>query len=144
MEDNTFLERPLGIAAPWYVESTELDPGSEVLTVTLNFERGATFTCGGCARPGCKAYDTMWRGWRHLDFFEYTTRLEAPSPRANCPSCGVRQALLPWARPQSRFTRALEDFVQTMADEGVPVLSVARYLGEHDTRLGYMLRVSMG
>lgn len=140
---DTFLERTLGIAAPWYAESAELDPGSEVLTVTLNFERGATFTCGICAREGCKAYDTIWRGWRHLDFFEYTTRLEAPSPRATCPRCGIRQARLPWARARSRFTHALENFVQTMTREGVPVLSVARYLREHDTRLGYMLRVSM-
>jgi len=143
MLDKTFLERTLGIARPWYVESAELDPGSEILTVTLNFERGATFACGSCARPGCKAYDTMWRRWRHLDFFEYTTTLEAPSPRARCSWCGVRQALLPWARPRSRFTRALENFVRTMWEEGVPVISVARYLGEHDTRLGYMLRVSM-
>jgi len=144
MRDREFLERTLGIARPWYVESAELDRGSKVLTVTLNFERGGTFTCGACARPGCKAYDTMWRKWRHLDCFEYTTIVEAPSPRAKCPGCGVRQARLPWARPKSRFTRALAEFVRTVAAKGVPVISVARYLREHDTRLGYMLRNGLG
>lgn len=133
------MERTIGIDRPWYVESTELDPATGLFSVQLNFEKGGTFTCGGCGRGGCKAYDTTWKRWRHLDFFEYRTFLHAPSPRVICSGCGIRQADIPWARRRSGFTRALEGFVADMATD-LPITSVARFLGEHDTRLGYILR----
>ena len=139
MEDRKFLEQVLGIGRPWYVERVELDRDSRFLTVTLNFERGGTFTCGVCGRKNCKAYDTYRRQWRHMNCFEYVTFLEAPAPRVICPTCGIRQSSLQWARRRSRFTLALEAFVAEVAEDA-PVTSVACFLGEHDTRLGYMLR----
>lgn len=139
MHRMTFLERPLGIRRPWYVEKAGLDRRRGVFSVHLNFERGGTFACGGCGRRGCKAYDTHWKRWRHIDLFEYRTFLYAPSPRVSCPQCGIRQARLGWARPRSGFTRGLENHVAEMAGD-FPVSTVARLLGEHDTRLGYMLK----
>ena len=139
MRRTTFLEQTLGTDRPWYVENAELDPGSGVFAVHLNFEKGGTFTCGACGRRNCKAYDTTAKRWRHMDFFEYRTFLHAPSPRVTCPTCGIRQARIPWARPRRGFTRDLEDFVTAMAED-FPVTTVARILGENDTRLGYMLR----
>ena len=96
--------------------------------------------------------DTLWmtrrttsymKRWRHMDFFEYRTFLHAPSPRVTCPTCGIRRARIPWARPRSGFTRDLEGFVAAMAED-FPVTTVARILGEHDTRLGYILRHCLG
>ena len=142
MRYNTFLERTLGIARPWYVDSAVLEHGTGVLSVHLNFETGGTFACGSCGRQGCKAYDTNWKRWRHLDFFEYRTFLHAPSPRVICPACSIRQARLPWARPRSGFTRGLECFVAELAED-LPVTTIARLLGEHDTRLGRMLRTHL-
>ncbi|MDE2763942.1 MAG: transposase family protein [Gemmatimonadota bacterium] len=142
MERMDLLERTLGIRRPWYVDSAQLEPEIGVLSVQLNFESGGTFACSGCGRRNCKAYDTHWKEWRHLDFFEYRTVLHAPSPRIVCPACGIRQARLPWARLRARFTLGLEAFVADMAEE-VPVAAVARFLGEHDTRLGYLLRTHL-
>ena len=139
MNRTTFLQKTLELERPWFVETAELDRGRGVLAVQLNFERGGTFTCRPCGRRNCKAYDTQWKRWRHLDFFEYRTVLHAPSPRVNCPDCGIRQAQLPWARLKSRFTRDFEALVLDLAKD-LPVTSVARMLGEHDTRLGYLLR----
>ena len=139
MQKTTFLERTLGIDRPWYVENAELDRATGVFLVQLNFEEGGTFACGACGERGCKAYDAYWKRWRHMDFFEYRTFLHAPSPRVTCPKCGIRQARLPWARRRSGFTRGLEAFVAEMADD-LPVTAVARVLGEHDTRLGYLLK----
>ena len=139
MQRMTHLEKPLGIRRPWFVEHASLDRERGVFSVHLNFERGGTFACGACGRRDCKAYDTHWKRWRHIDFFEYRTFLYAPSPRVSCPKCGIRQARLGWARARSRFTRGLERHVAAMADD-LPVATVARLLGEHDTRLGYMLK----
>ena len=139
MRRRKFLEQTLGIDRPWYVENAELDRTTGVFSVQLNFEEGGTFDCGTCGQRGCKAYDTYWKSWRHMDFFEYRTFLHAPSPRVTCPKCGIRQAQLPWARPRSGFTRGLEVFVAEMAVD-LPVTAVARVLGEHDTRLGSILK----
>jgi len=139
MPATTFLEEAREISRPWYVESTELDRERSALSVYLNFERGGTFACGTCGQPNSKAYDTSWKCWRHMDFFGHQTFLHAPSPRVNCPVCGVRQARLPWARARSRFTRGMEDRVVELADE-LSVRAVARVLGEHDTRLGRLIR----
>ena len=135
----TFLERTLEIVPPWYVESGDLDRESGSLSVRLNFESGGTFPCGTCGRPDCKAYDTYWKRCRHLDFFGHRAFLHAPCPRVLCPLCGVRRAMVPWARPRSGFTHGLEKFVADLAGD-LPVTTIARLLGEHDTRLGYMLR----
>ncbi len=139
MKATTFLEETLEIDDPWYVESVDLDREAEGLSVRLNFESGGTFPCGSCGRRDCKAYDTYWKQWRHLDFFAHRTFLHAPVPRVKCPWCGVRRAGVPWARLRSRFTHGLEEFVTDLAAD-LPVTTVARLLGEHDTRLGYMLR----
>ncbi len=74
-----------------------------------------------------------------MDFFRYRTVLHAPSPRVVCTGCGIRQARLPWARRWSRFTRDFESLVADLAED-LPVTSIARFLGEHDTRLGHLLR----
>ena len=68
------------------------------------------------------------------DFLGYRTILQAPSPRVDCPACGVRQAELPWTRPSRKLTLPFEEFVVDLARE-MPVRAVARVVGEHDTRL---------
>ena len=69
-----------------------------------------------------------------LNFFQHEAFLHAPAPRVKCPSCGIRQARLPWARPRSGFTLLFEALVVTMAAQ-MPVRALARIIGEHDTRL---------
>ncbi|MCL2704481.1 MAG: transposase family protein [Defluviitaleaceae bacterium] len=41
---------------------------------------------------GCKAWDTYDKTWRHLNFFQYKCFLHFPSPRINCPDCGVHHS----------------------------------------------------
>lgn len=140
MGENELIEQALDLEWPWYVERTLLDHSSRDLVVHLDFERGGTFTCGACDTTGCKAYDTATKRWRHLDFMRYRTILQVPSPRVECPTCGVRQAVLPWASVRHRLTREFEEYVVKLARE-MPVRAVARVVGERDTRL---LRVING
>lgn len=128
------FEEALRLEWPWYVERRALDADKRRLNLYLNFEAGGTFRCGACGTDGCKAYDTVRKRWRHLDFFSYHSFLHAPSPRVDCPVCGVRQAQLSWARRRKGMTRPFEEFVVGLARE-MPVRAVSRIVGEHDTRL---------
>ena len=131
---NEIFEQALNLDWPWCIDRIGFDDESKTLLVHLDFEKGGTFTCGGCGTAGCKAYDTYRKRWRHLDFFRCRTFLQAPSPRVACPSCGIKQAALPWARRRQRLTLAFEEMVVSLARE-MPVRAVSRLVGEHDTRL---------
>lgn len=135
MEDqNEIFEHVLNLEWPWYVDRIGFDGQERTLKVHLDFAQGGTFTCGSCGTEGCKAYDTYLKQWRYLDFFRCRTFLRGPSPRVDCPSCGIKQAALPWARRRQRLTVAFEEMVVALAKE-MPMRSVSRLVGEHDTRL---------
>ena len=133
-EDHSLFEHALDLEWPWYVEEMTIDDSRQRLVVDLEFEAGAVFACGACGKPNCEAYDTIRQQWRHVDFFHYRTFLRGPAPRVNCPSCGVRKAVLPWARMRQRLTLTFEEMVVSLARE-MPLRAVGRLVGEHDTRL---------
>jgi transposase len=70
-------------------------------------ERGR---CPHCRRR-CAGYD--WgegrRRWRALDLGTTSAFVEAEAPRVGCKRHGVVVAAVPWARHDSKFTRAFED-----------------------------------
>lgn len=66
--------------------------------------------CGVCRRrsPGFDLGDGR-RRWRALDLGTTLAFVEADAPRVSCRCHGVVVCAVPWARHQSRFTRAFED-----------------------------------
>jgi transposase len=54
-------------------------------------------------------WDRRERRWRHLDFAGMQVHLRYRLRRVDCERCGVITELVPWAEPQSRFTRDFED-----------------------------------
>lgn len=129
----------LALPNPWYVHQVGFDDETDTVMVALDFERGASFVCGACGTPGCKAYDTCQKRWRHRDFFQYRCLLVAYSPRITCPKCGVRQAVIPWARRHARVTYAFEEWVVALASK-LSYRAVSRIVGEHDTRVGRIVK----
>ena len=69
-----------------------------------------------------------------MDFFQHEAYLHARVPRVKCPEHGVHQIPVPWAREGSRFTLLFEALIMTLVRE-MPVLTVARLIGESDTLL---------
>lgn len=134
MPHHEVYEEALGLTRPWFVEAITFDRPNDRLLIHLDFVTGATFHCGSCGAAGRKAYDTAFKEWRHLDFLGHQTFLCGPSPRVDCPTCGIRQAKLPWARRWQRLTVPFEELVVTMARE-MPMVAVSRLLREHETRL---------
>jgi transposase len=72
--------------------------------------------CGICRRrsPGFDLGEGR-RRWRALDLGTTFAFVEAGAPRVTCRRHGVVVCAVPWARHQSRFTRAFEDQVAWLA-----------------------------
>ena len=137
METDKLFEAALALVPPWQVTSVDFDAagsdGLGQLDIHLDFPRGSRFACPECGDL-CPVHDTSEKRWRHLDFFQHTAYLHARMPRTDCPTDGVKQVEVPWARPGSGFTLLFEAYVMLMAAE-LPVAALGRAVGEHDTRL---------
>jgi transposase len=71
--------------------------------------------CGGCGRPARRVRDRRIRTWRHLDFAGLEVQLRYAIRRVDCPHCGTVTELVPWAEPDSGFTRPFEEFIAYLA-----------------------------
>src|SRR5450432_592352 len=134
VNENELFQAALGLLPPWRVDRCTFDGEAGRLDIHLDFPRGSVFACPVCQEAGCKAYDTDDLEWRHLNFFQHQTFLHARTPRVECSRCGVHRVAVPWARPGSGFTLLFEALVMMLA-KSMPVLAVARLVGEHDTRV---------
>jgi transposase len=134
MRDTDLFQMALGVKPPWVVQKSEFDAAAKRLDIYLDFARGSRFICPQCGTADCPAYDSEEKTWRHLNFFQHEAHLHARVPRVTCKSCGIKQVLLPWARPDSGFTLLFEALVMAMV-QAMPVAVVARMIDEWDTRL---------
>jgi len=108
MRDTDVFRTLLGLEYPWRVERVCLSPEGKQLDLWLVHHPRASFSCPQCgdARP---LYDHIpSRQWRHLDHGDFRTWVHARLPRVTCPQHGTHQALIPWALPGARYTRAFE------------------------------------
>ncbi|OYV72829.1 MAG: ISL3 family transposase, partial [Acidithiobacillus ferrivorans] len=138
MQDTTLLQQALGIAPPWSVTRSDFDPVARRLDIHIDFAAGSRFACPTCAAAACPAYDTEQMTWRHLNFFQHQAYLHARVPRVRCAACGIRKIGVPWARADSGFTLLFEALIMTLVS-AMPVNTVARMVGEHDTKLWRVL-----
>ena len=137
MEQAKLFAAALGLAAPWYVKDICFSTAAKRLDLVLDFPRGSTFACPRCG-TSATAYDTKEQTWRHLDFFQHAAYLTARVPRVECPQCGITKIAVPWARPDTGFTLLFEALLMQLM-QAMPVLAVARLVGEQDTRLWRVL-----
>ncbi|MCA1680168.1 MAG: ISL3 family transposase [Actinobacteria bacterium] len=90
--------------------------GRAALVISLRPKARERDRCGICRRR-CPGYD--WgegrRRWRSLDLGTTFCLLEAWAPRVECRRHGVVVCAVPWARHDSKFTRAFEDQVCWLA-----------------------------
>jgi len=135
MRDTDLFQLALGLSSPWQVSSSEFNLEQKRLDIKIDFPRGSTFSCPECDQAELKAYDTLEKTWRHLNFFQLEAYLTARVPRVDCPQCGVRLINdIPWARRDSGFTLLFEAMIMTLV-KSMPVKTVALFVGEYDTRI---------
>ena len=114
----------MGIVEPWRVTEATFDAGEGRLDLHIDFARGARFACPESDEDACPVHDTDTKTWRHLDFFQHQAYLHARVPRVFCPAHGVRQVVVPWARPGSGFTLLFEALLVEFAAH-MPVAAIA-------------------
>lgn len=93
--------------------------GCEFEEVGLVIDVAPTTRIARCAGCGCRVrrlYDRrVGRRWRHLDLGGMRVELRYDLRRVDCSRCGVRVELVPWAEPDSMFTRPFEEQVAYLA-----------------------------
>lgn len=92
-------------------ESARFDEDGSLL-VTARLHKPQLCRCHKCGRRA-PAYDVPAKARRRraLDFGATEVFLERKLPRAECPSCGVHSAAVPWAEHASRLAREFEEQV---------------------------------
>jgi transposase len=119
----------LGLVSPWKIVVLEFVDGT--VYVRVDFERGSKF-------DGLPVHDTVERSWRHLNFFKYPCVVVCRVPRVKDSDGRVTTVQVPWARSGSGFTMDFEQHALSLMRQ-MPVLAVARELGERDSRLWRLL-----
>lgn len=111
MRATTLLSTVLGMKHT-RVEAVAFDEGGVVADVapTTTIPR-----CSGCFCRVDNGYDARRRCWRHLDLAGMRVVLRYKLRRVDCPRCGVRIELVPWAEPDSWFTRDFEEHTAYLA-----------------------------
>jgi transposase len=104
MRDIELYRHLLGIESPWTVTRVELNVPEQRVDVWADHGEPAPWSCPECGTPAPLYDHADERVWRHLERCQFRTLLHARPPRVQCPTHGVRQVRLPWAKGRSRFT----------------------------------------
>jgi len=134
MGDLETFAAALELRHPWFVAGSRFDAAARRLDIDISLAKRARFTCPSCGAAECPVHDARPLTWRHLDFWQHHTYLNAQVPRIKCAACGVKKVSVPWARDASGFTLLFEAHVLDLIP-AMPVAAAARTVGEHDTRL---------
>ena len=135
----SLFTQSLGIEEPWYVSSVEFSRAQKRLDIQLEYNKNSRFPCPKCGGMNTNIYDRKEHTWRHVNYFEHQTHLHAKVPRVWCHDCscedsGVWLVDVPWSRKQSHFSKLFDAYVLQLAKE-MPVLAIARLVGEQDKRI---------
>ena len=139
---NDLLQRALGIIDPWKVKSVEFDASTKRLDIYIDFTRGATFSDSeeeDFSRQ-YKAYDTVQKTWKHLNFFEHECYLHARVPRIKRDDGRVRMISPPWSGVVSGFTLLFEALLIQLC-KSMPVHNVSQLTGVSDHKIWRVLDV---
>lgn len=111
MRATTLLNRVLNFSGASITKVEFEGHGLVVATVKLTARK--KLSCPHCPYATKAGYDTRWTEstWRHLDLGGTALVLKMLRRRLRCPEHGVVAQAVPFARPNSRFTRDFEDLV---------------------------------
>lgn len=139
MDMREIFSKALGIDNPWFVADVNFDVAAKRLDIKIDFIKGSTFSFEQNGIVGqYKAYDTIEKEWRHLNFFEHECYLKARVPRIKTPDNKVHLVLPTWSGLQNGFTLLFEAFILQLC-KGMPVHHVSRLVKISDYKIWSIL-----
>jgi len=108
MQETDLYHHFLGLSEPWAVDRVEFNFEERRVDIWAGHANGVVWSCPECSLTSPTRDHAAERVWRHLDSCQFETYLHARIPRVACPEHGVRQIHVPWAEPDSRFTKQFE------------------------------------
>ena len=119
----------LGLGDNWKVSSVDLDITGKEVHISVEYLQEEA-CCSECTEQG-KIYDySPTRRWKHLDTMQFSTVIEAKTPRVDCSRCGkVKSAQLPWAGKHSHFTLQFEAFAIQVLEVSKSIADARKLLG---------------
>ena len=140
-EMEALFSKALGIEDPWRITKVSFDSLKKRLEIHVDFKRGATFSIED-EKTGetkeYKAYDTVEKTWRHLNFFEHERYLIARTPRIQPDGGGTKMVLPPWSGAVYGFTMLFEALILQMC-LNMPVHQVGKILKVSDRKLWHAI-----
>jgi len=139
MIQTNIFELALGIQSPWFIKSTNFDSTAKRLDIYIDFKRGSEFEheCEDGTILKAKAYDTVDKTWRHLNFFQHECYLHARVPRVRDEK-KTRVIKAPWEGKMTGFTLLFEALILQLCT-AMPVLKVSQIVGVSDDKIWKML-----
>ena len=137
VDTNSLFEQALNVKAPWFIKEIDFDEKLKRIDIFIDFEKGAEFHYEDSELEisgEYKAYDTLKRTWRHLNFFEHETRLHARVPRIKISDKKIRKIKVPWEGVNSKFTLLFEAFILQLAKH-MPVNVISKIIGESNYKI---------
>lgn len=140
----------LGIVDPWYIKSVNFDSASKKLDIEVDFKKGSRFqddspnansnTNSSEDLKTYKAYDTIKKTWRHLNFFEHECYLHCRTPRIQT-DAGTTKLIMPtWSGIMNGWTLLFEALIMKLAKQ-MAVNNVADLLKISDDKIWQMLDI---
>lgn len=135
------FELALHINDPWYIEDIQFNSEDKRLDIHIDFHKGSVFHYESEEENitgDYKAYDTQFKEWRHLNFFEHECYLHARVPRVKIDDDIIRLISPPWSGINNGFTMLFEALVLQLASH-MPVHTVSQIIKTSDYKIWSML-----
>src|SRR3990170_4769432 len=139
MDMKEIFGKALGIDKPWFVTDVNFDLVAKRLDIRMDFIKGSTFSFNQDGVIGeYKAYDTIEKEWRHLNFFEHECYLKARVPRIKTPDNKIHLVLPTWSGLQNGFTLLFEALILQLC-KNMPVHNVSQLVKISDHKIWSIL-----
>lgn len=142
MDMTTLFSAALHIEKPWFVEEVNFDIAQKRLNIRVNFTKGNTFSIGGIDGE-YKAYDTVEKSWRHLNFFEHECYFIARIPRVKTPDGKLHLVDPSWSGYLNGFTLLFEALILQLAIT-MPVHQLSKIIKVSDYKIWEILDKYVG
>lgn len=140
MDTTTIFATALGITEPWYVKGVIFNKEIKQLDIQIDFRKGSTFKL---ADGEYKAYDTVEKSWRHLNFFQHECYLIARVPRVKTPDGKIHTIEPAWAGLLNGFTLLFEALILELG-RCMPVHQVSKIINVSDYKIWAILDKYVG